>query len=304
MYKGLKIVEKYHKDIKVVMTRANDMVDLSQCPFMDDLSRRLVSIKTYPNTPSNWTSKEKESPRRDKSPKMGAYYPQAEKKKGSYQIHHLHPKPQVITTNKLQAEQKERLWQDLKKLGGFYEHLVKHSTLRFLMKKRPKDFLSCKVLDPLDGSKYIIYTLNELGEMLDLVGKVLDVVQKDAQSTNDKVEALSRIKEDGSSGGNYSDHSRSSRSSRKERHVRHERNRREERCERRDRREKDRRDELDMRKCKIPLFLGNCKPELYQGSKSLEEYHKEIEMDLLRAQLSESEEAIMARFLHGLNREI
>ncbi|RDX89649.1 hypothetical protein CR513_28603, partial [Mucuna pruriens] len=38
--------------------------------------------------------------------------------------------PLVITTNKLQAEQKERLLQDLKKLGDFYKHLVKHSTLR------------------------------------------------------------------------------------------------------------------------------------------------------------------------------
>ncbi|RDX79769.1 hypothetical protein CR513_39771, partial [Mucuna pruriens] len=41
--------------------------------------------------------------------------------------------------NKLQAEQKERLMQDLKKLGDFYKHLVKHSTLRFLLKKPPKD---------------------------------------------------------------------------------------------------------------------------------------------------------------------
>ncbi|RDX81683.1 hypothetical protein CR513_37606, partial [Mucuna pruriens] len=45
----------------------------------------------------------------------------------------------VITTNKLQVEQKEKLLQDLKKLGDFYEHLVKHSTLRFLLKKPPED---------------------------------------------------------------------------------------------------------------------------------------------------------------------
>ncbi|RDY12761.1 hypothetical protein CR513_02392, partial [Mucuna pruriens] len=45
----------------------------------------------------------------------------------------------VITANKLQVEQKEKLLQDLKKLRDFYEHLVKHSTLRFLLKKRPKD---------------------------------------------------------------------------------------------------------------------------------------------------------------------
>ncbi|RDY00196.1 hypothetical protein CR513_16655, partial [Mucuna pruriens] len=36
----------------------------------------------------------------------------------------------VITANKLEVEQKEELFQDLKKLGDFYEHLVKHSTLR------------------------------------------------------------------------------------------------------------------------------------------------------------------------------
>ncbi|RDY12521.1 hypothetical protein CR513_02676, partial [Mucuna pruriens] len=48
-------------------------------------------------------------------------------------------KPPVITSNKLQAEQKERLLQDLKKLRDFYEHLAKHSTLRFLLKKPLKD---------------------------------------------------------------------------------------------------------------------------------------------------------------------
>ncbi|RDY00200.1 hypothetical protein CR513_16648, partial [Mucuna pruriens] len=39
----------------------------------------------------------------------------------------------VITANKLQVEQKEKLSQDLKKLGDFYEHLVKHSTLRLYL---------------------------------------------------------------------------------------------------------------------------------------------------------------------------
>ncbi|RDX98822.1 hypothetical protein CR513_18210, partial [Mucuna pruriens] len=47
--------------------------------------------------------------------------------------------PPIITANKLQAKQNERLLQDLEKLGDFYEHLVKHSTLRFLLKKPPKD---------------------------------------------------------------------------------------------------------------------------------------------------------------------
>ncbi|RDY11892.1 hypothetical protein CR513_03388, partial [Mucuna pruriens] len=43
---------------------------------------------------------------------------------------------------------------------------------------------------------------------------------------------------------------------------------------------------------------------LHQGPYSVEEYHKEMEMDLLRAQIKESEEAKMARFLHSLKREI
>ncbi|RDY04583.1 hypothetical protein CR513_11675, partial [Mucuna pruriens] len=53
-------------------------------------------------------------------------------------------------------------------------------------------------------SKYIIDTMNEIRKKLDLVGKGLDVVQKNAQSTNHKVTTLSRSKEDGSGGGNYS----------------------------------------------------------------------------------------------------
>ncbi|RDY05301.1 hypothetical protein CR513_10873, partial [Mucuna pruriens] len=51
----------------------------------------------------------------------------------------LQLQPLVIKTNKLQVEQKERLLQDLKKLRDIYEHLVKHSTLRFLLKKPPED---------------------------------------------------------------------------------------------------------------------------------------------------------------------
>ncbi|RDX72417.1 hypothetical protein CR513_48100, partial [Mucuna pruriens] len=47
--------------------------------------------------------------------------------------------PPIIIANKLQVEQKEKLSQDLKKMGDFYEHLVKNSTLRFLLKKPPKD---------------------------------------------------------------------------------------------------------------------------------------------------------------------
>ncbi|RDY11681.1 hypothetical protein CR513_03614, partial [Mucuna pruriens] len=58
--------------------------------------------------------------------------------------------PLVITTNKLQAEQKERLLQDLKKLGDFYEHLFKHSTLRFLLKKPPEDYFDNIIKHPKD----------------------------------------------------------------------------------------------------------------------------------------------------------
>ncbi|RDX88679.1 hypothetical protein CR513_29698, partial [Mucuna pruriens] len=43
---------------------------------------------------------------------------------------------------------------------------------------------------------------------------------------------------------------------------------------------------------------------LHQGPYSVEEYHKEMKMDLLRAQIKESEEATVTQFLHGLKREI
>ena len=43
---------------------------------------------------------------------------------------------------------------------------------------------------------------------------------------------------------------------------------------------------------------------LRQGSRSVEEYFKEMEMALIRANITEEREATMARFLCGLNREI
>ena len=43
---------------------------------------------------------------------------------------------------------------------------------------------------------------------------------------------------------------------------------------------------------------------LNQGSKSVEEYYKEMEVAMIRANVEEDREATMARFLHGLNREI
>ncbi|RDX89955.1 hypothetical protein CR513_28256, partial [Mucuna pruriens] len=119
----------------------------------------------------------------------------------------------------------------------------------------------------------------ELREKLDKVGKGFNLVQKDTQSINAKVETLSREREERptmvsmhESGesfeeGYYSEGGRSSQSSmggRHERLERVERNRREERMERHGRREEEpRREKIDMANCKIPLFLENCKLEVY-----------------------------------------
>ncbi|XP_062114134.1 uncharacterized protein LOC133825167 [Humulus lupulus] len=43
---------------------------------------------------------------------------------------------------------------------------------------------------------------------------------------------------------------------------------------------------------------------LNQGSKSVDEYYKEMEVAMIRANVEEDRESTMARFLHGLNREI
>ncbi|XP_041011314.1 uncharacterized protein LOC121255093 [Juglans microcarpa x Juglans regia] len=43
---------------------------------------------------------------------------------------------------------------------------------------------------------------------------------------------------------------------------------------------------------------------LIQGSKSVDEYYKEMEVAIIRANVEEDREATMPRFLHGLNREI
>lgn len=43
---------------------------------------------------------------------------------------------------------------------------------------------------------------------------------------------------------------------------------------------------------------------LYQGSKSVEDYHKEMELLMIRADVHEDREATMAWFLNGLNKEI
>jgi len=50
--------------------------------------------------------------------------------------------------------------------------------------------------------------------------------------------------------------------------------------------------------------LHNKLQRLIQGNKSVDEYYKEMEISLIRAQIEESQEATMVRFLHGLGREI
>ena len=43
---------------------------------------------------------------------------------------------------------------------------------------------------------------------------------------------------------------------------------------------------------------------LNQGYKTVDEYHKEMEITMIRANVVEDREATMARFLNGLNRDI
>ena len=50
--------------------------------------------------------------------------------------------------------------------------------------------------------------------------------------------------------------------------------------------------------------LHNKLQRLIQGNKSVNEYYKEMEIFLIKAKIEESQEATMAWFLHGLNREI
>ena len=58
----------------------------------------------------------------------------------------------------------------------------------------------------------------------------------------------------------------------------------------------------------VPSYYGrdlhNKLQILIQGNKSVDEYYKEMEISLIRTQIEESQEATMARFLQGLNREI
>ncbi|XP_031376072.1 uncharacterized protein LOC116191936, partial [Punica granatum] len=63
-----------------------------------------------------------------------------------------------------------------------------------------------------------------------------------------------------------------------------------------------------MRKRFVPSYyyreLYNKLQSLRQGNRSVEEYFKEMEVAMIRANIEEDREATMARFLAGLNREI
>lgn len=63
-----------------------------------------------------------------------------------------------------------------------------------------------------------------------------------------------------------------------------------------------------MRKRCVPSHyyrnLFNKLQRLSQGSKSVDEYYKEMEIAMMRANVEEDREATMARFLHGLNPDI
>ncbi|KAL2243042.1 UNVERIFIED_CONTAM: hypothetical protein Sindi_0422200 [Sesamum indicum] len=63
-----------------------------------------------------------------------------------------------------------------------------------------------------------------------------------------------------------------------------------------------------MRRRFVPSYyrreLHNHIQRLTQGSKSVDEYYKEIEIAMIRTNIIEDNEATMARFLHGLNRDI
>ena len=50
--------------------------------------------------------------------------------------------------------------------------------------------------------------------------------------------------------------------------------------------------------------LFNHLQMITQGNKSVEEYRKELDMAMIRANVNEDEEVSMSRFLNGLNRNI
>jgi hypothetical protein len=50
--------------------------------------------------------------------------------------------------------------------------------------------------------------------------------------------------------------------------------------------------------------LFNSLQMITQGNNNVEEYHKELEVAMIRANVNENEEVTMSRFLNGLNRDI
>ena len=50
--------------------------------------------------------------------------------------------------------------------------------------------------------------------------------------------------------------------------------------------------------------LFNRLQDIKQGTKSIEEYFKEMEIAMMRANVQERQEQTMARFLHGMNNPI
>ena len=50
--------------------------------------------------------------------------------------------------------------------------------------------------------------------------------------------------------------------------------------------------------------LFNWLQMIIQGNKSVEEYHKELEVAMIRANVNKDEEVTMSKFLNGLNRDI
>ncbi|XP_016733322.1 uncharacterized protein [Gossypium hirsutum] len=68
-------------------------------------------------------------------------------------------------------------------------------------------------------------------------------------------------------------------------------------------------DNISNIKVATPSFQGRTDPDAYlawesKGNRSLEDYYKEIEVSMKRANIVEDREATMARFLAGLNSEI
>jgi hypothetical protein len=63
-----------------------------------------------------------------------------------------------------------------------------------------------------------------------------------------------------------------------------------------------------MRQCFVPSYYARDKlnelSRLKQDNKSVEDYYQELQTGLMRCGLNETEDAMMARFLGGLNSEI